>query len=137
MLPPGFQHEVTRVDERATMFEVRDGSDSLVIVVYRGTHGVVPGASTALATHVEELAEALGGRARVSHEPQGLLLLGERRMTAHLQNKDPHERVGWVVAADALKGEVARATVVCSSLHLAGSPNAAAFVRIAASINSR
>ncbi len=137
VLPPGFQHELVRADERVTVFEVRDGSDTLVVVVYRAVKKTVPGAPASLSVHVEELVHALGGQTRVNHEPLGLVLLGERRSTAHLHTLDPQGRVGWVVAADAVKGDDTRATIVCSALYLPGSPNAQAFVRIAASLTSR
>lgn len=137
VLPPGFHHELTQIDGRATLFEVHDGSDTLVVVVYRADKGGVPGAAAALDVHLDEVTSRLNQRPRVTHEPLGLSLLGERRPTARLHTKGDRERLGWVVAADAFKGKTPRVTVVCSALHLPGSPNAAAFAQIAASITSR
>ena len=135
VLPPGFHHEVSQIDDRATLFSLRDGSDTMVVVVYRAQKGGAPGASAALDTHLDEVTTRLRQRPRITHESLGLTLLGDRRPTARIHIQGPHERLGWVVAADVVKGR--RATVVCSAIHLPGSPNAAAFAQIAASISSR
>lgn len=142
LMPRGFQHTVTRPDEGAghvTLFEVRDGPDTLVVVIYRGLPGkAAPLASQALESHAAELVTRLGSATRVRREVAGLSLLGARRPTQHLHHA-ARERLAWVVAAD-VAGE-GRAggpglTVVCSALHLPGSPNAAAFVRMAESLVS-
>lgn len=142
LMPRGFQHTVTRPEEGAggvTLFEVRDGPDALVVVIYRASPGkAAPGANQALELHADELATRLGTATRVRREALGISLLGARRPTHHLHHV-AHERLAWVVAADL--GSEGRAngralTVVCSALHLPGSPNAAAFMRMAESLMS-
>lgn len=142
LMPRGFQHTVTRPEEGAggvTLFEVRDGPDALVVVIYRGSSGkAAPGVSQALELHTEELATRLGAATRARREVLGVSLFGARRPTQHLHHPE-RERLGWVVAADVASGGRAGGhalTVVCSALHLPGSPNAAAFLRMAESLMS-
>lgn len=142
LMPRGFQHTVTRPDEGAggvTLFEVRDGPDALVVVIYRSSPGKdAKPASQALEIHAAELASRLGTSTRVRREVSGLSLLGARRPTQHLQHTG-RERVAWVVAAEVVgdgRAGGAGLTVVCSALYLPGSPNAAAFQRMAESLMS-
>jgi hypothetical protein len=142
LMPRGFQHTVTRPEEGApgvTLFEVRDGADALVVVIYRASAGkAAPSANQALEIHTAELAALLGAGTRVRREVAGLSLLGARRPTQHLHLAE-RERLAWVVAAELVREDRkggAAVTVVCSALHQPGSPNAAAFQRMAESLMS-
>lgn len=142
LMPRGFQHTVTRPDEGAgevTLFEVRDGPDALVVVIYRSSAArAAPSAGQALELHGAELASRMGENTRTRLEVAGLSLFGARRPTQHLHHAE-RERLAWVVAADVAGEKRAGGrglTVVCSALYLPGSPNAAAFLRMAESLMS-
>lgn len=141
LMPSGFHYAVTRPSEgleSVTLFEVRDGDDVLVVVIYGSKGGKnPPSAELALEIHTAELAERLGQAVRSRREVAGLSLFGARRPTQHLHLSQPAERLAWVVAAElGSKGKAGgpELTVVCSALVVVGSPNTAAFTRMAESL---
>lgn len=131
-LPGGLVHRVLREEGKADLFEVRDGSDTMVIVVYRAASAPQPEAARAL--HVEELVARLDG-VELSDDPRGVSLLGAPRRTTRLSVGTPRPRRGWVVAAET-GGKKAR-TVVVAALFAPGSPNEALFAAVASSVKSR
>jgi len=154
-IPPGFSREVREVPEsggRADLLQLTDGSDVLVIVVYRqDAERPAPTAAEALEVHTAELALALGVTRGISTERLGLSIFDKRQPTSRLltgsSGSPATARQAWVVAGEhavssqskarSREGHAAHRTVVCSALTVIGSPNVALFEAVIASVSSR
>jgi hypothetical protein len=152
-IPPGFSREVREVPEsggRADLLQLTDGSDVLVIVVYRrDATRPAPTATEALEVHTAELALALGVTRGITTERLGLSVFDKRQPTSRLLTRtsatSPTARQAWVVAGEhvvptrskAKQGDTTHRTVVCSALTVLGSPNATLFEAVVASVSSR
>ena len=149
-IPPGFSREVQEIDGRADLLQLTDGSDVLVIVVYRkNADRPAPTAAEALDAHTSELAQALGQTRAITTERLGLPIFAKRQPTKRMltapSGGTATARQAWVVAGEhatqtkskSKSSDAARRTVVCSALTVLGSPNASLFEAVVASVASR
>ncbi len=154
-IPPGFSREVREIPEsggRADLLQLTDGSDVLVIVVYRrDANRPAPTAAEALEVHTAELALGLGVTRGITTERLGLSVFDKRQPTTRLLTGSAGgtatARQGWVVAGEhavtsqskarSKDGDATHRTVVCSALTVLGSPNVALFEAVIAGVSSR
>jgi len=116
-VPTDMTREQRSLGARGDMLTLADGSDAMVLVVYRqGGADKAPSAAEALQVHAEELERALGPATR---QPARRRVLGRDQDAVLLSlTRDTVPRDAWVVAFEA-RGR----TIVVSAVLVRGSPN--------------
>ena len=121
-VPSDMTRDARSLGPRGDMLTVADGSDVMVVVVYRKVgNDRAPRPAEALEVHAAELETALGPASRRSGTRR---VMGREAPSVHLAfTRGDVERDAWVVAFESLGR-----TIVVSALTVRGSPNEATMV---------
>ncbi len=117
LVPADMTHEQRSLGARGDMLTLADGSDVMILVVYRKDGAdKAPTPTEALEVHVDELERALGPATRQAAKRR---VLGRDQAAVTLAlTRDGVARDAWVVAFEA-----GGRTIVVSAVMVRGSPN--------------